>query len=88
MVEVIIKGAQTTAYVNIPRLGNMRVAIKAARYSPIVLHAFNEGDTLPTASMGRYASHLYSMLAGPMSEAFVRHHSVPYARGVWPRVNS
>jgi hypothetical protein len=47
----------------------------------------NGRDTVPTTDAGKYVSHLYSMLVGPMSEAFVRHRPVAYARGVWPHVS-
>jgi hypothetical protein len=48
----------------------MRVIVKAARYSLGMLHTINAGDTLPATGVGKYVSHLYPMLAGPMSEAF------------------
>jgi hypothetical protein len=83
-----MKGAQTLPWVNAPRLDNVRVIVKVAHYNPGVLHTFNVGDTLPTASMSKYASHMYSMLAGLMSEAFVRHSPMAYSRKVWPRVSA
>jgi hypothetical protein len=59
----------------------VRVTVKVARYNPGVMHTFNVRDPLPTASVGKYVSHLYSMLAGPMSEAFLKHRLVAYVRG-------
>jgi hypothetical protein len=53
-----------------------------------VLHTFTTGDTLPAAGVGKYESHLYSMSAGPMPEAFLIHRLVAYARGVLPRVST
>jgi hypothetical protein len=77
-----MKGAQTAPWVNAPCLDNVRVTVKAAYYSPSVSDVFNVGKTLPATGVGKYVSHLYSMLASPMSRAFVRHRPVAYARGV------
>jgi hypothetical protein len=41
-----------------------------------MIHVFNAGDTLPAAGADKYASHLHLMLAGPMSEAYIRHRLV------------
>jgi hypothetical protein len=49
---------------------------------------FNAGDMLHAAGVGKYASHLYLMLVGPMSEAYIKHCPVAYARHVWPRVGT
>jgi hypothetical protein len=77
-----MKGAQTLPWVNAPHLDNVRVIVKVTSYSPSVLHTFNVGDTLPTSSVSKCVSHLYSMLAVPMSESFVRHSPMAYSRGV------
>jgi hypothetical protein len=50
--------------------------------------AYHARDTLPITGAGKYASHPHSMLAGPMLEAFMRHHLVAYSRCVWPRVGT
>ena len=69
-------------------LGNMLVIVKSARYRSGALRAFNARDTLPIIDAGKYASHPHSMLVGPMSEAFIKHRSVAYARCVWARVGT
>jgi hypothetical protein len=83
-----MKGAQTAPWVNAPRFSNLRDIVKVARYSPSMLHVFSVRDALPAASVDKYVSHLYSVLVSPMLEAFVRHCSVAYTRGVWPRVST
>jgi hypothetical protein len=77
-----MKGAQMLPWVNAPSLDNVQVIVKVTCYNPSVLHTFNVADTLHTASVSKYVSHLYSMLAGPMSEAFARHSLMAYSRGV------
>lgn len=65
----------------------MRVTVKSSRYKPEAPHAFNARNMLPATDTSNYASEDL-MLAVLMSEAFVRHRSMAYARGVWPRVGT
>jgi hypothetical protein len=66
----------------------MQITVKSAHCRPGALCTFNVGDTLPAASTVKYASHLHPVLAGPMSEAYVRHRPTAYVRCVWPHVDT
>jgi hypothetical protein len=66
----------------------MPIIVESTRYRPKAPRTLNARDTLPVADVGKYASHLYSMLTGPVSKAFVRHRLVAYASGIWPRVST
>jgi hypothetical protein len=86
--EVIMKGAPNGAPGRCPCLGNVRVIVKSTCCRSGAPRTFNAKDTLPATGAGKYASHLHSMLADPMSEAFVRHRMMAYARCIWPRIGT
>jgi hypothetical protein len=65
------EGRSNGALGQCPFLDNMWVTLKSAHYRPETSRAFNARGTLHASYAGKYASHLYSMVVGPMSEAFV-----------------